>query len=602
MQRHSLAAAVLAAVAFPSQPVVAAERESRLPPIQVTASRVELGIDDTLASVSVITREDIADSQAPDVLELLRRVPGIDLSRTGGPGSATAVFLRGTNSTHVLVLIDGVRVASVNTGSFAWEHLPVDQIERIEIVRGPRATYWGSDAIGGVISITTRRAEGPQASLRAGRWDRIGLHAGWGFADEASSLSISAGGESVGGYNATRPGNFSFDPDADGYDNRNLSLRGSHALGSQVLGFTAYATRADVDFDRGETTVDTDSLALSLRGELADRWTHEAVLGHGRETLDTPVFAQRFDTERTQLDWIHRVALGGSIRTVFGYNGLDERGGNRNTTTGRDAYRQSRRNHALFASLLGEPAPLHWELALRRDDSSQFGGANTAQAAAGFAFDGGRIYASWGQGFRAPNFNELYSPGFGGSFAGNPDLEPERSRSLEVGASFALGDNEFSVATYDTEVRNLIAFQGERFRAVNVNRAEIDGIEARWQRDFGPVEVGVDLARLDAVDARTGLQLLRRPEHKAGVDLGLPVGDSGRLGLGWQYVSERRDVGGSLSGYTLADLRYAHDLGRGFTLGARLGNAFDRDYVLARGFATPRREWQLTLAWDGARR
>ena len=602
MKRHSLAAAVLAAIAVPSPSAVAAERESRLPPIQVTASRVELGIDDTLASVSVITREDILASQAPDVLELLRRVPGVDLSRTGGPGSATAVFLRGTNSTHVLVLIDGVRVASVNTGSFAWEHLPVEQIERIEIVRGPRATYWGSDAIGGVISITTRRADGPSASLRAGRWDRIGLNAAWGHVDETSSLSISAGGESVGGYNATRPGNFSFDPDADGYDNRNLSVRGSHSLGRHVLGFTAYATRADVEFDRGDTTVDTDSLSLSLRGELAGRWTHEAVLGHGREELDTPVFAQRFDTERTQLDWIHRVALGESIRTVFGYNGLDERGGNRNTASARDAYRQSRRNHALFASLQGDPAPFNYELALRRDDSSQFGGANTAQAAAGFAFDAGRVYASWGQGFRAPNFNELYSPGFGGSFAGNPGLQPERSTSVEVGATLALGDHRFTLAAYDTEVRNLIAFQGERFRAVNVNRAEIDGIEARWQRDFGPVALGVDVARLDAVDARTGLQLLRRPEQKAGFDLGVPVGESGRFDLAWQYVSGRRDVGGSLSSYALADLRYRHDLGGGFTLGARLGNALDRDYELARGFATPRREWQLTLGWDGGRR
>lgn len=355
MKRHSLAAAVLAAIAVPSPSAFAAERQSRLPPIQVTASRVELGIDDTLASVSVITRDDIAASQAPDVLELLRRVPGVDLARTGGSGSSTSVFVRGTNSNQVLVLVDGVRVASANTGAFAWEHLPVDQIERIEIVRGPRATYWGSDAIGGVISITTRRANGPSASLRAGRWDRIGLNAAWGHADGTSSLSISAGGESLGGYSATRPGNFSFDPDADGYENRNLAVRGGHALGSQLLGFTAYATRADVEFDRGETDARSEAVAWTVAGPLVDGWSHELALGFGGERLDTPVFAQRFDTRRTQLDWIHRVALGESIRTVFGYNGLDERGGNRNTASARDAYRQSRRNHALFASLQETP-------------------------------------------------------------------------------------------------------------------------------------------------------------------------------------------------------------------------------------------------------
>lgn len=600
MKLQSLAAAVLAAIALPSLPAVASERETRLAPIQVTASRVELGIDDALASVTVITREDIAQSQAPDVLELLRRVPGLDLARTGGPGSATAVFLRGTNSNHVLVLIDGVRVASVNTGSFAWEHLPVDQIERIEVVRGPRAAYWGSDAIGGVISITTRRTDGPHATARVGRWDRAGLHAGWGYVDDTTSVSIAAGGETLEGFNATRPGNFSFDPDPDGYDNRNLTLRASHALGSQVIGFTAYATRADVDFDRGETEARNEAIAASVRGPLAESWSHELVLGYGGERLDTPAFTQRFDTERTQLDWIHRVALGESTRTVFGYNGSDERGGNRNTATGRDTYRRSRQNHALFASLQGDPRPFHYELALRRDDSSQFGGATTAQAAVGIAFSGGRAYLSWGEGFRAPNFNELYSPGFGGSFAGNPNLQPEDSRSFELGVSYALGENRLSLAAFDTEVRNLIAFQGERFRAVNINRAEIDGIEARWERDFGMLQLAADISWLEAVDARTGLQLLRRPEQKGGLDVGIPIGAAGRFGVAWQHVSSRRDFSGNLKSYALTDLRYEHGFGNGFRLGARLGNAFDKDHELARGFATAGREWMLTVSWTGA--
>lgn len=600
MQRHSLAAAVLAAIALPSLPAVVTAREARLPPIQVTASRVEIDIDDALASVTVITREDIVQSQAPDALELLRRVPGLDLARTGGPGSSTSVFMRGTNSNHVLVLIDGVRVASVNTGGFAWEHLPVDQIERIEVVRGPRAAYWGSDAIGGVISITTRRTDGPSATARAGRWDRFGLHAGWGYVDDATSISIAAGGETLEGFNATRPGNFSFDPDRDGYENRNLSVRASHALGSQLLGFTAYATRADVDFDRGETDARNEALAASVRGPLADAWSHELVLGYGGERLETPAFTQRFDTERTQLDWIHRVAVGDTLRTVFGYNGSDERGGNRNTANGRDTYRRSRQNHALFASLQGDPAPFHYDLAVRRDDSSQFGGATTVQAALGLAFEGGRAYVSWGEGFRAPNFNELYSPGFGGSFAGNPDLQHEDSRSLELGVSYALGENRLSLAAFDTEVRNLIAFQGERFRAVNINRAEIDGIEARWERDFGMLQLAADVSWLDAVDARTGLQLLRRPEHKGGFDVDVPIGEAGRFGVAWQHVSSRRDFSGNLASYVLTDLRYEHVFGPGLRLGARLGNVFDKDYELGRGFATAGREWLLTVSWAGS--
>lgn len=599
MTRLSLAAAVLAAIALPSPSALATGRAAALPPVQVTASRAELGIDDVLAGVTVLTRADIERSQAPDVLELLRRVSGLDLARTGGSGSSTSVFLRGTNSNHVLVLIDGVRVASANTGAFAWEHLPVDQIERIEIVRGPRAAYWGSDALGGVIAITTRRAAAPSASLRAGRWGRHAAHGGWGFDDGTTALSVHAGAEAFDGFNATRPGNFSFDPDRDGYDNRNLALRARHALGDHVLGFSAYATRADIAFDRGETDARNDAIAFTWQGPLAEGWTHELLVGHGGERLDTPAFAQAFRTERVQLDWIHRVALGDTLRSVFGYNGTDERGGNRDTASGRDVYRRARRNHALFASLQGDPAPFHYELALRRDDSSRFGGATTAQAAAGFAFDAGRLYASWGQGFRQPNFNELYSPGFGGSFAGNPDLAPERSTNRELGLALKLGDNRFTFAAYETAIRNLIAFQGVRSQAINVNRAEIDGLEARWSRDFGPLALAVDVGTLDAVDARTGLQLLRRPKRKAGIELDVPVGDAGRFGLAWQHVGQRRDFGGDLSSYALTDLRYEHRLRGGFRLGARLGNAFDRDYELARGFATPRREWLLTVAWRG---
>src|SRR6185295_7360273 len=128
---------------------VRAQQAEPQPTIEVTASRVAETVDASLADVSVITRSEIEASVAPDLLELLRLQPGVDVVRTGGAGQQTSVFLRGSNSNHVLVLVDGVRVASANTGAFAFENLPLDAVERIEIVRGPRASYWGSDAIGG---------------------------------------------------------------------------------------------------------------------------------------------------------------------------------------------------------------------------------------------------------------------------------------------------------------------------------------------------------------------------------------------------------------------------------------------------------------------
>ena len=159
-------AALLAAFALSS---AAQDPAAEQPTVVVTATRSATPIDQSLASVSVLTRDDILRSQAPDLLQLLRTLPGIDISRTGGVGQNTSFLLRGTNSNQSLVLIDGVRAASTGTGAYAWEHLPLDQIERIEVVRGPRAAGWGADAIGGVIQIFTREPEGLSARARAGR-------------------------------------------------------------------------------------------------------------------------------------------------------------------------------------------------------------------------------------------------------------------------------------------------------------------------------------------------------------------------------------------------------------------------------------------------
>ena len=178
---------------------VRADEPEVQPTVQVTASRVAETVDDTLASVSIITRADIDASGAPDLLELLRLQAGVDIARTGGAGEQTNVFLRGTNSNHVLVLIDGVRVASANTGAFAFENLPLDAVERIEIVRGSRTSYWGSDAIGGVIQVFTRRLAGPHVAASYGSYESADGSVGYGMQSEAGGFSVQVGARHVGG-------------------------------------------------------------------------------------------------------------------------------------------------------------------------------------------------------------------------------------------------------------------------------------------------------------------------------------------------------------------------------------------------------------------
>ena len=220
-----LAVSIAALPAF-AQPVLQ-------PPITVTATRRAQSVDDTLATVTVISRADIERSQAPDLVALLRGLPGIDISRTGGDGHQTSVFVRGTNANQSLVLIDGIRVASAITGAFAFENLPLAQIDRIEIVRGPRASWYGSDAIGGVIQIFTRDPRAASAQFSIGRWQRYQGSASWGLGDEDSGLGVTVGGMSVEGFSAQTPAGFAYDPDRDGHLNPQISRdrRGEEASG-----------------------------------------------------------------------------------------------------------------------------------------------------------------------------------------------------------------------------------------------------------------------------------------------------------------------------------------------------------------------------------
>ncbi|MFA7541753.1 MAG: TonB-dependent receptor plug domain-containing protein, partial [Lysobacterales bacterium] len=224
----ALAAFTLPALAGNADPSAAPDAASAdtttLATTVVTASRAPEQVDTSLATVSVIDRGQIQASQAHNLLELLRHQAGIDLARSGGHGSAISLFLRGTNSNHVLVLVDGVRVSSMNTGALDWSNLPLAQIERIEIVRGPRAAYWGSDAIGGVIQIFTRRLDGPVFAVHAGSQDTRRVQAGIGADNGQAHFSLVVGHDRSDGFSAQNEDGFNYWPDDDGYRQRSLGL------------------------------------------------------------------------------------------------------------------------------------------------------------------------------------------------------------------------------------------------------------------------------------------------------------------------------------------------------------------------------------------
>lgn len=584
------------------------------PTIEVTASRVTETVDASLADVTVITRADIDAANAPDLLDVLRLQAGVDVARTGGAGAQTNVFLRGSNSNHVLVLIDGVRVASSNTGGFAWENLPLDAVQRIEIVRGPRASYWGSDAIGGVIQIFTRQLAGPHLAARYGTYRDADGSAGFGARNENGGFSVQVGARHVGGFSATNPGICNgpndpyciYNPDDNGAQYHGGTLSADYKLGAQTLSASALRSEGTQNFDNGASdgvshTLD-QAIGAALEGDVNTAWHQRLSVGTSREDIVTPAFADAYRSTREQAGWTNDFALSTAQHLTAGVDAVHERGISIDTSGFGAPYEKSRDIDGAFAGWRVSGGAFDSELAARYDRNSQFGGAFSGSAAAGWKLgDAWRLTASFGTAFRAPDLNELYSPGYGGYYAGNPELKPERSRTLELGAEWSPdAANRLAVHVFSTRVHDLIDFSGgSTYQAINVDRAAIEGVELThiWRAGAWTLTDNVTVQNPRNTDS--GSQLLRRPKHKLASVLERGFGE--RLSAGAEFLANgpRQDVGGqTLPGYALLNLRADYRLNAAWRLGARLENVCGRDYELAHGYNTPGRSGYLTVTWQ----
>lgn len=585
-----------------------AEEIQTQPTVQVTASRIVETVDESLADVSVITREDIDASASRDVLDLLRLEAGIDVYRTGGAGQQTSLFLRGTNTNQVLVLIDGVRAAAATTGAYAFEQLPLDAVERIEIVRGPRASYWGSDALGGVIQVFTRRLDAPRVAVGYGSYGDAAGSAGIGHWDGDNGYSVQVGARHVDGYSATNPGICNgpddpfctYDADDDAFRKANLTARAAHRFGSQRLSGSFLRSQGQTEFDQGYSDIIQQIAGIDLEGELGARWSHRLAFGHNREDLETPAFGALYQTRRSSLLWQNEFRLDDRQRLVAGLDLVRDEAETRDTFTDTARYRDSRNNSAAFAGWRAGWGAFDSEVAVRHDHNSAFGGANTGSLAFGWrAAESLRFRANIGQGFRSPSMNDLYDPGYGGYFAGNPELDPERSRSSELGLEWrATSAQQFGLSLYSTRVSDLISFTGPQNQAENVAHAAIDGAEVSWRLDAGAWGARANWTWQDARDEDSDTRLLRRPRQKGSAVVERAFGERLRVGAELFHNGRRDDVGGlELDAYTLLNLRADWTLADAWTIGARLENLTDRNYELVHGYNTPGRSGFVELIW-----
>ncbi|MFP9230461.1 TonB-dependent vitamin B12 receptor BtuB [Pectobacterium cacticida] len=581
----------------------------------VTANRFAQPVSSVLAANSIVTRADIDRWQAKSLNDVMRRLPGVDIAENGGRGQLGSVFIRGGSASHVLVLVDGVRMASPGvTGNIDFSQIPMSLVQRIEYIRGPRSAVYGSDAIGGVINIITERAQ-DGGELNVG----YGSHAYQnydgsvrGHVSDDTIVSVAGSYEATHGYNVYPSSPLPIDRDNDGY--RSKSFWGSleHGFTKNTSGFLrAYGYDNNTDYD-AIYSGSSDKRYLNTRnydmGLKFNDGIYSSQLTASYQTyndLNFNVASGKYNgtaarIEQRNLQWGNVFTLGHGSVSV----GADWRN-ERAQPGGGAAYTRahSRDNTGVYLTSQQQLGAITLEGAVRGDDNQQYGRHGTWQTGAAWEFvDGYRIVGSYGTAFKAPTFDKIYDTAYS---QGNPNLSPEESKQWELGVEGLSGPVNWRISGYRNEVDNLIVYRS--ITPVlgineNVDKALITGAEFTASYDTGRFSHRVTLEYLDARNKTSDKVLPRRAHKKAKYELSTILENDVNLSLTWLYQGARADTNYdvypsqplTLGGYSLWDLAASYPVTSHLTVRGRIANLFDKDYETAYGYRTAGREYYLT--------
>ena len=561
-----------------------------LGPIIVTASRTPQHPDEALAAVTVLTRTDIERSQSRNLLDLLAATPGIDMASNGGRGKFGSIFIRGTNSSHAVVLIDGVRIGAVSDNRESFEFLAPEQIERIEIVRGPMSSLYGSDGIGGVIQIFTRSGDvgvQPRLSIGAGAHGAREVSGGVGGGTNGTTYSVHFSHSESDGFNACDDpaGCFVVEPDDDAYRNSSYTARLRHRVTDDFsVNLNALSAEGENEFDgfsSNESDFRQQVLGLQADWRVTEAWRTQLQLAESRdERAPRGIFGStHFDTRRQQLLWQNDMSLPDAHLLTLGYEYLDDR---LKSSTGYTE--QDRDNHGVFAQLQSDLGVHAIRAAVRFDDNEQFGEHTTGSLSWGLqTAEGWEWNASVGSGFQAPSFNDLYFPGFS-----DPNLEPEESTSYELGVGRRHSWGRWEARGFYTEIEDLVVFDLTTFLPFNVGMAVIQGVELTADTRIYGWDVRGSATLINPEDDDSGKLLARRSEQLLQLDFDRAFGRA-RLGVSFRAQGRRFDDPANsvrVAGFGRVDLRGEVDLARGWKLRGRVENLLDNDYRTVAGFNT----------------
>ncbi|SFU86735.1 TonB-dependent receptor domain-containing protein [Halomonas korlensis] len=581
---HGLAAFSLAtlplAVQAQTETSGSGDQAQRLNPVVVTAALAPRTADQSLASVTVLDEATLRRQDPASMTDLLRGQPGVDVTSNGSFGKNSSVYIRGTSNDQNVLLIDGIRLRSATAGAAAWQFLDPRLFERAEIVRGPRGSLYGADAVGGVVQLFTRQAEeggpSPGVSLGGGSFNTQRGSATFSGESDGTRYSFAASRFDTDGAPVRRGG------DDKGYDSTSALARVAHTFdGGAELGVLALRSRGNTEFDGGDTDFVQQVAGVYAEAPLTDDWRSRLSLSEARDESDTvDSFGDSvFDTRTRTARWENTLYLG-AHELVAGIEHSEDR------VSGTTAFEEdSRDNTAVFAQGLLDVTPLSLQASLRHDDNEAFGEEVTGSLTAGYELDDFHtLRTSYGTAFKAPTFNDLYFPNFA-----NPDLEAETSETFEVGVRGQYQSLFWDIAAYQTEIDDLISFtlQNGRFAPFNVDEARIRGIELSAGAEIDDWTLQAALTYTDPENRsgeNAGNRLRRRATQGLRLDIDRELGDWS-LGGSWIAQNHRYDDAANenrLAGYGLLNLRAGWQFAPLWSARVTVENAFDREYATAR--------------------
>lgn len=564
-----------------------------------------------IANTTVITEEEIEQAGLSSLAELLQKQSGIEISNLGGPGKVSSINIRGTSSTHSIILLDGMRIGASTSGMTAIENLPLSQIEKIEIVRGPASSLYGQDGIGGVIQIFTKKGrEGfhPYLSIGYGRYQTKQLNAGISGGNKTTSYALNISGTNTDGFSAFVPDSSKASNtqnlDKDKYKNRSISSTLSYNLNKDYkIDLQYFLTTGRNMFDNRFANFSPDQnyrdkskqevYAMKTTGQINKLWESSIKIGKSTDlysaqqhyNMDTFVYdpdvVDLYETTQYQMTWQNNIKLNkGSL--VMLYDFLQEK---IDTT---DLYDKTKRTNNGF--VLGYNIEYNQntlQTSLRKDLNSQYNNETTGNI--GYAYQINpqwKISSSFGTAFVAPSFNHLYSSVDSWAL-GNPDLKPEKSKNIEGSIKYQDNSKSFSLTAYQNAIKDFIIYEAiaenSRTNTQNLNEAKIQGVTLTGDQSFEHIQLKGSLTAESPKNKDTNKYLPRRAKLYGNLGINYYIQEwifgIEQIGSGSRYDDKANN--NKIEGYTITNLIANFALNEKTTINFRLDNAFDKAYALA---------------------